>query len=671
MELMGIRYPLRQRQVCVLCGILRDLRQQPSKVLYATTSHLCIVATWLSSHLQRCCWGKVSHRPSFDHLTLTPRAYATHGTHVLVYTPGLAVGAVALAVYLATAAPGIPGGDAGEVVAESCHLGTAHPPGYPLFTLLNHVTTRGLPRLLDAVGLRPGAGVDGRASPAWCANATTSVMGALAVVFTAQTTHLLLCAGWRGRAGSGGEDLQQPPAVGQKQAQNPVTLYPSKCLRTQSWWWNKRDDGAALLRELASGCAALLMAFSPLTWQYSVTAEVFALNNFLLSLLCSLTVRFSLRRDLATAMGGALVSGLALSNQHTAVLYVAPLAGWVMLQLITSRCHQFNATQQSHQTPWRGLFQDTMALAGFFLLGLTPYAFLPLAAARAPKPGSWGNVATWRGFLHHLRRGDYGSLRLYSGRARGDGDGSQDCLKRLRTWLSDLSLVQGLRGVVPALAALGLLYLFFIAPPKGGGGGGGIESATVVASGAMSAPQKSCSSPDGHSCGLVVAPSSGSRNNTAPDKKGVDKRSSNASFVAPLPAAGKTKNTRTGRRGSARVEGDKGGNQKHKKQQQRQQKHVRAGIKPATTAGGMVGFLASRDDAGRSAPMALLVALAVYLFVFHWLSNMPLDDPLLFGVHARFWMQPNILVFVFCGVGIYWTFDLTRSVRAQRYCQLR
>lgn len=576
------------------------------------------------------------------------------------FTAGLMVGAVALAVYLATVAPGIPGGDAGEVVAESCHLGTAHPPGYPLFTLLNHVATRGLPRLLDTVGLRPGPGVDGRASPAWCANATTSVMGALAVVFTAQTTHLLLCARWRARTESGEEDRQQQHVVSGKKQKNTSTSHPSKHSSIQSRWWNKSDDGTALLRELASGCAALLMAFSPLTWQYSVTAEVFALNNFLLSLICSLTVRFSFRRDLATAMGGALVSGLALSNQHTAVLYVAPLAGWVMLQLVTSHCLRFNPTQP-HQTPWRGLFRDTMVLAVFFLLGLTPYAFLPFAANRAPKPGSWGNVATWRGLLHHLRRGDYGSFRLYSGQAGGGSDGKHDCLERVWTWLSDLSLVQGLGGVVPAFAALGLICLLFFTPIKEGG-----EFPSVAASGATGAPENNYAPSVEYSGGLLVAPSSGSRKKTELEEKSVSNRSRNTSCMLLVPPTGKAANTKTGRGGSAGTEGNKRGNQK---QQQQQQERVRTGIQPATSD--IVGFLASWDDAGSSAPTALFVALAVYLIVFNWLSNMPLDDPLLFGVHARFWMQPNIVVFVFCGVGISWMFDLTRSVTAYQQCILQ
>lgn len=558
------------------------------------------------------------------------------------------VGAGALAVYLATVAPGIPGGDAGEVVAESCHLGTAHPPGYPLFTLLNHVTTRGLPPLMAMSGLRPGPGVDGRASPAWCANATTSLLGALAVLFTAQTTHLLLCARWWGRTDSVEEHLQLQKAAGEKNPRHPGTSCASQHSAMRSWLWDKSNDGTPLLRELASGCAALLMAFSPLTWQYSVTAEVFALNNFLLSLLCSLTVRFSFRRDLTTAMAGALVSGLALSNQHTAVLYVAPLAGWVMLQLVTSHCRRSDAAQ-SHLTPWRGILRETVVLAAFFFLGLSPYAFLPLAAIRAPKPGSWGNVATWRGLLHHLRRGDYGSLRLYSGKVGGGGDGGQDFLERLWTWLSDLSSVQGLGGVVPALASLGLLYLLFFTQPKEGGGGGraGECVSAVNSVRGTGAPDKnSCSSHGEHSCGLLLAPSSGSRNKTECEQKSAHNS--------------RSRNSRTGKKGSARAEGGTGGI--HKQQQQkRQRQHVRIRGKPVTTTRDAVEFLASRDDAGRSAPIALAVALAVYLIVFNWLSNMPLDDPLLFGVHARFWMQPNIVVFVFCGVGIYWTFDLTRS----------
>lgn len=468
---------------------------------------------------------------------------------------------VVFGVYLPTIAPGIAGGDAGELVAESCHLGTAHPPGYPLFTMLNFVTTQVLPNVLESCGLAFEHGLADRMSPAWYANATTAVMGALAASFVASSVALL-------------------------------------CDRLRVTWELSRTGGDrdprrwchdSILRSIASGCAGTVMAFSPLFWQYSVTAEVFALNNFLLSWLCYLSVRFAAQRNVACAVWGAFVCGLALSNQHTAVLYVAPLTAWVMIQLIISRC-------RLRKHPWRDLAVETPVLVFAFILGLIPYAYLPLVARRAPRPGSWGNVTTLRGMWHHLRRGDYGSLRLYSG---GAGGGGQGFLERLRRWGVNVVSVQGLDGIVPVFAAFGMLTIFSppvapAAPPRNG----------------ITPPQ----SPSQSTC----APVSGCRTSGEAIKPG-------------LYEVGKCR-----ARGSALPNDRK------------------------QSVAGVVRFLASLDDNGSSVSTALLLALVGYLGVFHLLSNMPLDDPLLFGVHARFWMQPNMLVFMFFGVGTYRAFDIIR-----------
>ena len=48
-------------------------------------------------------------------------------------------------MYVLTASPSIAGGDSGELVAEGCSLGTAHPPGYPLFTMLIYALKEFLP----------------------------------------------------------------------------------------------------------------------------------------------------------------------------------------------------------------------------------------------------------------------------------------------------------------------------------------------------------------------------------------------------------------------------------------------------------------------------------------------------------------------------------------------
>ena len=86
--------------------------------------------------------------------------------------------------------------------------------------------------------------------------------------------------------------------------------------------------------------------------------------------------------------------GLALTNQHTSVLFVAPLTVWVLASL------------PLRDGLGRALLR--LALLGVCgLLGLAPYAYLPIAAKMNPRQGSWGNVSELKGLWHHLRRGTF------------------------------------------------------------------------------------------------------------------------------------------------------------------------------------------------------------------------------------------------------------------------
>ena len=51
---------------------------------------------------------------------------------------GVLTGLVALVVYAVTLHPSLPTGDSGELISAASVLGVAHPPGYPLYTLLGH-----------------------------------------------------------------------------------------------------------------------------------------------------------------------------------------------------------------------------------------------------------------------------------------------------------------------------------------------------------------------------------------------------------------------------------------------------------------------------------------------------------------------------------------------------
>lgn len=57
-------------------------------------------------------------------------------------------------------------------------------------------------------------------------------------------------------------------------------------------------------------------------------------------------------------------------------------------------------------------------------------------------------------------------------------------------------------------------------------------------------------------------------------------------------------------------------------------------------------------------PFILVLIYIFYFLIFHNLANLPLGDKLLFGVHQRFWMQPNVLLFIIAGVG----FDILSGI---------
>lgn len=96
---------------------------------------------------------------------------------------------IALALYWLTLSPGLLPADAGEfqLVAES--LGVAHPPGYPLYTLIGHSFTYLMPHhparavnLFSAVTAALTVTVTGQAVRRWTGRKTSGVVAALALM---------------------------------------------------------------------------------------------------------------------------------------------------------------------------------------------------------------------------------------------------------------------------------------------------------------------------------------------------------------------------------------------------------------------------------------------------------------------------------------------------------
>ena len=373
--------------------------------------------------------------------------------------------AIVMSVYASTVYASIPGGDSGELVAEACTLGHPHPPGYPLLTMLYHAVTVLPFRFFPSVDtFHPSLS-------AWRANMLSAVFGALASGCVAKTA-VILAAGDQGKTSS-------------------------------------------LVSRICAATSGIAFACSPLVWQYSVGAEVFALNNFFATLLLLLTAQYASSKSTHYVDMGAFTCGLALTNQHTCILFEIPLILWIL--------HDMKKTLTA-----RLVFRWSL----LFLVGLLPYAYLPATGfVNGLQQGSWSSSMSFGSFFHHLRRGDYGTFQLFS----GNDTSAVGFWKRNALYAHDMTWRQGLGGAVPLIALLGWV-------------------------------------------------------------------------LSPHPAAA-SKGKRRSR--------------------------IR---------------LCETNCAQRMA-LPLLLALAFYLSVFHFLSNMPLNEELLFGVQARFWMQPNAVVFVLYGAG--------------------
>eukprot|EP00873_Tetraselmis_striata_P013223 jgi/Tetstr1/433487/TSEL_022757.t1 len=155
--------------------------------------------------------------------------------------------------------------------------------------------------------------------------------------------------------------------------------------------------------EVAGMFAAGLFAFGRLVWSYAIQSEVFALNNLFAATLLYLAARYEGWPADATAYLGAFVCGLALTNQHTIVFYVAPITLFVL------------AKGRSRLLSPPKIALLTLAV----IAGMAPYGIIVWRSA-AKLPGSWGDLTTVSGFLTHLLRREYGTFRLFSGAERGD-----------------------------------------------------------------------------------------------------------------------------------------------------------------------------------------------------------------------------------------------------------
>ncbi|MEM6794406.1 MAG: DUF2723 domain-containing protein [Acidobacteriota bacterium] len=142
----------------------------------------------------------------------------------------------------------------------------------------------------------------------------------------------------------------------------------------------------------ASLFGALLLAFMPSFWSQATVQRVYTLNVFFAVLVTLLALEWLRSRRIAWMVGAALCAGLGASN-HTVIGVYGVAVGVVALlaepALLSRR-------------RWHHL----AACVGAGLLGLLPYAYLPLRSRQQPRL-DWGNPETLDAFLGVLLRRDF------------------------------------------------------------------------------------------------------------------------------------------------------------------------------------------------------------------------------------------------------------------------
>lgn len=155
----------------------------------------------------------------------------------------------------------------------------------------------------------------------------------------------------------------------------------------------------------ASAIITAVIGISPLFWFYSLVAEVFPLNDLFVVTLILVAVmareawleerRGASRRLLLLLM---FLCGLSLTHHQTIVLVFPSLlilAALPLLDLLSD-------------------LRRIAAGAGMFVLGVLPYAYIPLRAAQKPY-ANFGDPSSLSSFLAFITRRYYGSASLWIG----------------------------------------------------------------------------------------------------------------------------------------------------------------------------------------------------------------------------------------------------------------
>lgn len=167
---------------------------------------------------------------------------------------------------------------------------------------------------------------------------------------------------------------------------------------TSSLQGEDEKGSTSLGMQIAAVVGALSYLFCDTAWFSAVESEVYSMAMFFCSLIVWLMLRWERSGNQRLLLLVGLLLGLGVCV-HLMTLLVTPFLLWIFIRALRAL---------GSLRPVRAI---CLAIP-FFLLGLTPYAILPIRAAANP-PINEGNPATYEDFKKYFSREQYAKAPLY------------------------------------------------------------------------------------------------------------------------------------------------------------------------------------------------------------------------------------------------------------------
>ncbi len=275
---------------------------------------------------------------------------------------------ISLGFYIFTLSPTISAGDSTEMTTAALTLGVTHQPSYPLYITIAHFFS------LLPIGTEP----------AWRINLLSAIFESLTVVviyFVIIKLYELIDTSF---------GTLRSPTKKEEFVGSPRTFPNTDTLISNTYALNP----SAYLLAFSS---SLFLAFSLNFWQYGTKAEVFALNNLLVSLVLLSVLTAIGKTNKSWFYLTAFLFGLAVTHHPTAIIVIP-----AVLFIIFSQKIGFVKNKS---------FLVKGGIAG--LLGFIIYYYLLTSLARSNPLLNWGNPVDLIGVLRALTRVDYGALSAF------------------------------------------------------------------------------------------------------------------------------------------------------------------------------------------------------------------------------------------------------------------